>query len=314
MKRLPRCLLLVPLVACIGSPLAGQGTAGDVQLTSGVEPTSVTVGDRFRVGIRVTAPEGVEVRFPGFADPTGSLELVDTARLVRDPDDPRTVVQVYPLAAWRTTVSAPVLPVELHLPDGTVRLVRMAMPLPEVRSVLPADTAGLQPRDHRGIIEARPARALWPWLLVGLLFLLLFAWLMRKLRNRVSAAETTNPRDWALAELDRARKELISSPDRRAFFSVVSSALRGYLAGSSARWGTDLTTRELIDALEAAGLEPARVAELREILDTADGVKFARMRVSRQRAEEVWEGAREWIRSDAALVSPPVLDAPREAA
>jgi hypothetical protein len=313
LRRRWRLAVLVPLILPAG--LHAQAGA-DVQISSGVEPAEVTVGDPFRAGIRVSAPVGVEVRFPAFSDPAGTLQSTEPPRRVADPQDPRTFVQVYPLVAWRTAVVPPVLPVELHLPDGSVRVVRLELPVPTVRSVLPAEAEALEPMDHRGIVDAQTAGARWPWLLLALAVLAALAAAAYRILRRRRPAPTLgeNPREWALAELERARSELPRSADRRPFFSAVSGALRGYVASASPSWGTDLTTRELVETLLADGAGRARVERLHRVLATADGVKFARIQLSEADARGVWAQAHEWVEEGGVAAPADEAAAGREAA
>jgi hypothetical protein len=312
-------LLLMTLFLATGTAMAAQQPSAELSLTTGVDPDTVTIGERFRVGIRASVPPGVTLRFPELEDGSGTVQLYEPARTVRDPSDAETQVHVYPLVAWRTEVQRPIVAVELGLPDGATRLVWMELPLPHVRSVLPAESSDLQPRGHRGIIEARLTIPFWPLLLLllALLLLALAVWLwLRRRRSTEPFSRNENPREWALAELDRARRRLWEPADQRPFFSGVSQALRAYLAALQDRWGADLTTRELIRALAAEGVESGRRTELEAVLATADRVKFARLRLTEPEADAVWRAAREWVETapDAGTGAAPDTEAPREAA
>jgi hypothetical protein len=301
-----------------GDEARAQTALTGVAISTGVDPDTVTVGDRFRVGIRITAPTGVSVRFPDFDDPSGSVQLAEPARTVQDPADTRTSVHVFPLVAWRTALVNPIVPVELVLADGTTRSVRMELPLPHVRSVLPAAAEAIEPRGHRGIIEAAAPWPLWPFLLLLLLLIALIAlsfWLwLRRRRSAPLPIDLENPREWALAELDRTRRELWQNADQRPFFSGVTRAMRGYLAALSQGWSTDLTSGELVRSMLAAGADPARSTELREILDAADRVKFARASLPVDEADAVWRAARMWVEQAEGLGEPAAGGASREAA
>ncbi len=71
--------------------------------------------------------------------------------------------------------------------------------------------------------------------------------------------------------------------------------MRGYLAELDGRWGLDLTTTELVEAVVGAGVDWPRVERLGSLLVVADRVKFARRRPSHEQAARTLESARRWI-------------------
>jgi hypothetical protein len=295
-----RALLLAVLLAgwttCAAGlvPLAAQ--APSVQVSSGVEPTEVTVGDPFRSVIRVEAPADIVVEFPEQLGVTEAYQSLGPVTILPgDPGDP--YVAVYPMTAWQPgTLAAPVVPVYLRAADGSEHVLRVTLPMPNVRSVLPADTAGIEPRGARGVLEAERRFSVW-WLLAIALLLLLAAgaaWWWRS-RNRVppAALAAASPREQALAELDEVRAlGLLESGEWKPFYSRLSGTLRRYLAALSPRWGEDLTTEELTGSLAGNGVPFEAQARLESVLRQADRVKFARARPTPEEAERDWAEVR----------------------
>src|SRR5690606_27749729 len=117
------------------------------QPRAAVVPENITVGDVFHAAVRVALPEGTRLAMPD------TLALVDNiepagAREVRfdTVNGTREATVLYPLAAWR--------PGSYELPDVAVRVINgsrdttmlVAFPAFAVSSVLPADTAGVEPK------------------------------------------------------------------------------------------------------------------------------------------------------------------------
>jgi hypothetical protein len=295
------CAIIILFLLCsrfVGAALA-QTPAPN--FSTGVIPDRVTVGDRFRAIVRVTAPAGSRVEFPALPERSDAMEPTDSVEtLVAGAGEH---VAIYRLVAWRTGEhTTQPLPVRVVSPDGEGRVYLVRLPLPQVLSVLPADTAGLEPRGPKEPIE--PVRPLWPWIAAGAVLLavvaLLAAWPWRRRRARraptPAPAVSADPRGDALRALDEARAAgLVEVGEWKLFYSRVSGALRGYLATLSPEWGTDRTTAELVHRLRAAGIAAPVVEPLRTVLETADRVKFARFRPTAAEAEADWAAAREWV-------------------
>jgi hypothetical protein len=299
------------------------------QAGTAVIPDSVTVGDVFRAAIRVTVPAGARVVFP---DTLAVPEDVEAAARREVQVDTGVVgmithTAVYALTAWRPgRMALPPVTLTVELPDGG-RRVQAAFPALVVHSVLPVDTAGIQPQPPKDVIG--PSRLMWPIVLgLAALTALLFLgiWLYGRRKPREVLTTGLAPRDTALAELDRIRAlGLLEKGDVKAFYTAVAEVLRSYVTALEGAWSPDLTTSELERAM-AWTLRGARRGSatqvkqvdqrvaafplLIELLDEADLVKFAGRRPVTRTALAAWERAREWT-----LVFdwPPPADTEREA-
>ena len=272
------------------------------RISVGVVPETVTVGDRFRSVVRISAPAGFRVVFPPAPDSSAALQPVDSARIIAAQGE---WTAVYPLVGWSTALPSepPRLAVRMIRPDGAAEIVRVALPLPSVRSVLPPDSAEVEPKPARDVVDLPRG---FPWLaliaaLIAALGALLWWWKGRMgVRPLPLAAPPPSappdPRADALATLDRLRSAgLLERREWKEFHSRLAGVLRGYLAILSPRWSDDLTTWELIAMLREEGIEPGQVEELYEILSDADLVKFARREPTAADAERSWTAAREWV-------------------
>jgi hypothetical protein len=297
-----RLRLLAP--AALAGALAGSLSApvAAQRVRVAVSPDTATVGDVVSAAIRVELPPGFRAVVPDTLPVTEKVENAGRVRRMEEelPQGGTQLTAVYPVTAWRPGVdSLPTVQVRVIGP-GVDRLIPAALPPIRVRSVLPADTAGVEPRPPKDVLGAN--RLLWPWLLLGLLLLLLLAalgyWLWKRRRSRPepeALPEVLSPRERALRELDRLREEeLVARGESKLFYSRATEAVRRYLDVLDPRWSADLTTSELVPSVRR-DVDAAVAGELGRLLSAADLVKFARRRPSPADAYAEWEALRRWV-------------------
>ena len=272
----------------------GGATTPPVPVQRGivVQPETVTVGDPFRVIVRVRAPRGATVDFPSAVDSGLKVESLDPVSV--QPGTDSSVVEqtaTYRLAAWD------IGRLPIRLADIVVRQADVTRRLPfgddvsiEVASVLPADSAQRVPKAPRPLIEFGPPW--WLWLLVGLIAAALVGLLWWWWRRR--RAPASPPLDaYALAQREFARVEaleLVASGERGQHVALMADVVRDYLAREVAPARTSLTTGELAHALRVDRRVP--VARLLSLLHEVDLVKFAGAPVSADRASAIGLEAR----------------------
>ena len=297
--------------------LLGAGTASAQQPRAAVVPESITVGDVFHAAVRVDLSEGMMIAAP---DSIALIEDVEQAGRrevsIDSTGTARHATVMYPLAAWRPgTYELP--DITLHLTGaGVDSVVRVALPSFAVRSVLPADTAGLEPKPAKDVLGAN--RLWWPLLLALLLAAVIGTaiyiwWRRRRAEDPVVFTPDVPPLEVALAQLAALRREgLIERGELRPFYERLTETLRHYAAAVEPRWSVDLTTSELAGRLRA-DIEVTDALELTRILGAADLVKFARAVTTRENATRDLDAARAWIEGFAARTQPDVPDERRAA-
>lgn len=288
------------------------------QPRAAVVPGTITVGDVFHAAVRIELSEDARIAAPDSLDLIDDVEhagrrevRIDTAGGVR-----RATI-TYPLAAWRPGVyELPPLPIRIIDAQRDTTL-RVQLPAFEVSSVLPADTAGIEPKPAKDVLGAN--RLWWPILLALLIAALIATALYIWWKRRPSDVEelvftpAVPPLETALAQLAALRREgLIERGEFRVFYGRLTETLRHYAAAIEPGWSLDLTTSELATRLRAdTGIQDA--LELTRILGAADMVKFARAITNRENAAHDLDAARAWVERHA--VQPePGLPEEREAA
>jgi hypothetical protein len=256
-------------------PVGAPADSLPITAAVGVAPDTVTVGDPFRAVVRVLPPAGARVDFPEFGM-TDPVEARGAARIVADSSGAWTAT--YPLVAWSTGDSmVAAISLTVTLPSGEPAGFRVRVPLPVVRSVLPADSTLHVPRPAKAVVPiAVPGRPRG-WLLPAALLAGLLAavgWLVLR-RRRYSVAPAASPREAALARLAEIEEERLLERGEAVEYHVrVSRVLREYLARVG-MGGEELTTTETMAAARGAAMAEAEAAELERLLRQGDTVKFA---------------------------------------
>lgn len=148
---------------------------------------------------------------------------------------------------------------------------------------IPVDTATFEINDIKGQIKYPVTfREVLPYSLGFLAFAALVAVaiaLMKRARARKQEAESKEPAYIvALRQLENYRGDRYWAPEKqKAFYSGITDALKFYIED---RFGVDapeMTTAELFDALKSdKDITPELFAEVKDLFETADFVKFAK--------------------------------------
>ena len=263
-----------------------------VQMGYSIDPDTVTVGDPFRLTVRIRAPLGASIAFPAGPDSGATVEALDPKREQQGPDTTALeVTGTWRLAAWDTG------DLPLRLQDIVVRLDARERRIPlsaltvHVRSVLPADTAQRIPKPQRALFEF--GRPWWHWVLaalaaIGIIGLFWWWWYRRRKRG---TGGVEDPFGDAEREFERVeRLGLVEAGERGRYVALMVEVLRTYLARRMPEAHQSLTTNELLISVRENRAVP--VNRLALVLADADLVKFARRATTAERARELGTEAR----------------------
>lgn len=274
-------------------PGAGDALTGGISRGVVVLPETVTVGDPFRVVVRVRAPRGATLEFAATPDSGTGVEALDPVVVVAASDT--TAVEqtaTYRLAAWDVGARAIRIPDILVREGATVRRLEVGRQLSVfVASVLPSDSTERIPKPPRPLFEFGPPW--WWWALVALAALGVLGalwWLWRRRRHGVPVP-TRTPKE--LADEDFARveaMELVASGERGAYVALMVDVVRDYLARVIPAAAPSLTTAELLQRLRGDTRLP--LGRLARLLQDVDLVKFAGAPIDAARAELAGDEAR----------------------
>ena len=256
-----------------------------------VNPDTVRIGDPFTVSVRVKAAPGATIEFPVTPDSGGAVEPLDPVQITTTADSTGVdQTATYRLAAWRVGRFNIEFPDVLVRQDIGNRRVEITNVVVTVASVLPPDSANLEPKPPRSVFQF--GLPWWVWLLaalVALAILSLVIWLWRRRRRRPPSSESP----YAIAEREFERVEslgLIEAGERARYVSLMVEVLRDYVATVVSGASTAQTTTELAGAVRRAGI--GTYARVGSLLSEVDLVKFARKSVSADRTGAIGKEAR----------------------
>jgi hypothetical protein len=245
--------------------------------------------------LTVTGPATLEVEEPHLGDPTAAWKEERLSSTQTVEKDRAAWSQVIRLKQVKPGV-VPVADVSVRFRDGPESTWEEARWVDILK----------QERDIPGPPLPPPPQPWWllRWrfpILVGLVGLLLGAWLMR--RRRAMPEAPLPPAQWALRELDRV--EAMSLPPRgepEAYHTQLSQVLRRYLTEHLGLYALQQTTDEFFAAVgQVPYLSEEQQALLRDFFQRCDLAKFARASVSPEECRRTTELARELVRQTTSL-------------
>ena len=295
-------LLLLGAVAHTDEP-------SPVAVHSRAEPSTVTIGTRFRYTVEVVSAKDAEVFVTQPADKIGDCDIVDFGIEPPAQRDGKTVLsRWYRLVCWEPGH---------HLLKSPPVQYRTAG---EEKQEAPGDELGVtvesllekEPNaaDIRDIKAPEPIPVDWRryWLLGGgLLAAVLVAFVLHRTLNRpkraAPSAPPRPPHEIAAAELERLRgRRLVEEGAFKEYYSALSDIVRRYLEGRFTLRAPEMTTEEFLLATARDGrLMPAHRRLLGEFMTESDLVKFARHLPTIADSERAWAAARRFVDETAAV-------------
>jgi hypothetical protein len=293
--------LLLPLLLF---PAAASAQAVDPSraappLRIAVAPETVTVGDRFRVAVSVDLPSADSVALIVEPDSLGRWQTVGAPRSYRPDSVSRSHRAAATMVSWVTVAKdSAAATLRIFDGDGKTEDRSISIPLPVVRSVLPADTAKHRPRPAKDVYGSSRDWRLVALIATGILLLLgLLAFLLLgRRKKKPRAVAMPDARQRALSALERAGASgTAEAGEWKAFYSQVSGALRAFAEECEARWSADLTTTELLARMREDGVAPDDARPLAGVLRDADLAKFARHPLTLDMARRDLGDAKRWV-------------------
>ncbi|MCC6623822.1 MAG: RDD family protein [Deltaproteobacteria bacterium] len=235
--------------------------------------------------ITATAPQGATV-FGPFRPALGSFEVIEPRPGSVKPDGDKRV------ETWRFLVlplrlgveKVPAIEIPDRLADGTQGVVSTPILRVRVQGFLdneqdPAPGAAPAPVD----VIARNWALIWALSIGGALVLaaLVTLFVLKALDARFRALAPTPPprpaNEVALERLDALDRTPAAELDGAQRLAATIDVLRGYLQGRYQIDAPEMTTRELMAALDGVDLKGVSKLEVGQLLEDTDLVKFARI-------------------------------------
>lgn len=273
-----------------------------------IDRRDITVGDRIRVTIAVSAGPRDQVRFPALADNIlGVFEIKARGTAVKRGWFGRVgYVGWYDMTSYRTgkqTIQA--LNIAYRIPGAAEWRSVSTKPIEiQVRSVLPAGTAPLDIRDIKaplGFFEIN-----WPLLGGGILAVIALTGIGTYLRWRARRVPVKLPHETALEELEAIRAFLAQNGEIKEFFVRISDCIRSYIERAFSVKAPEMTTEEFLNSVKVSSrLTIEQKDLLKDFLHACDLVKFAKYSPTAPEIDRVFAAARTFVdetRTDIAAV------------
>ncbi|CCZ48517.1 putative uncharacterized protein [Bacteroides sp. CAG:661] len=266
--------------------LVGKGHAQSVTVDASIDSLQILIGEQAKVKLEVSLDANKRAIFPAFRDTlvTG-VEIVDIAKpdtqLLND-GKRALITQEYTVTSFDSALYY-LPPMEVMVDNQTYRSKTLAL---KVYSV-PVDT--LHPDQFFGPKTIMKAPFAWEdWYLfiacVLLLapFLLTAIYLVKRIRDnkpiirKVKVEPKLPPHQVAIKEIERIKQEKVWQKGQpKEYYTELTDALRTYIKERFGFNALEMTSTEIIDKLLETN-DKGALADLRELFQTADLVKFAK--------------------------------------
>jgi hypothetical protein len=279
--------------------------AQNIEVGSRVDKTSIPIGDQTVLRISAHMPVKTDITFPLLADSLGKIQIVKSlkADTVIDKNDRsnETVTHNYLITSFDTGIYL-IPEMEFHTKAGILRTGTVTI---QVKSV-PVDTTKAfydikQPfavsynlwdwlKDH------------WIWVVSILAIILLVAGIIYYVKNHpkgisiVKAGPVLSADATALKKLYELRdKKLLQQNEVKLYYSELTEILREYLEARYHIKTHEQTSGEILAALQRTDLAVAARNRLKQLLNLADLVKFAKENPLQAVNEQSMEDAIEFV-------------------
>ena len=285
------CRLIIPALLAAALPLGAQALRQDAGATF-LEPLqkrdSVLIADQLRYGIILeNISEGTPLALPELKPENGSpLEVLggwqlDSTRVSRKKETPARYDIRASLLLTAFDGGSYLLPDISVLVNGDTLVFRAPEEPLEVKE-LPVDMETFQAHDIKPQIRfPYTFREILPWVLGALAFIgimvLLVYWVRRRRQARQEQEKAEPAHIRALRKLDKFRGDKFWKPEnQKAFYSGVTDALREYIVSRYGVAAMEMTTAEIFGDLRGSDIPEDLYAEMKELFERADFVKFAK--------------------------------------
>jgi hypothetical protein len=275
--------LALPGLAASGpAPVSGAAGAakGSLDISSQVDRSEITIGDRIQYEIKVVFPADGKVELPSVLGNLGAFEVKDYQ--VSDPKPAGSLqIQTWHFNLSTFTVGKYTLPpqqVAYRRGDDTTATVYFTQPI-EINVVRSSPETVKDIADLAPMAEVKGGQ---PWLAYGLGALALLALavlLWKRLRRRAAPAAAKPalpPFEEAMEKLNGIKNLVLIRQNRaREFCFVLSELLRRYI---SRRYGIDAlesTTAEFLESVAKLPITKSQKEWLASFCESTDLVKYA---------------------------------------
>ena len=280
------------LVAPKGGIIAMKGAF----LAPRTQRDSVLIGDQLMYGVELRlVEEGTGFAFPEWQnDPRGGLIavspwIVDTVKVTKQKKQKKGMPRLLDIRAGLVITSfdeglyeLPQIVLQRYSKDGVLDTLYYE-PMRLEFKTMPVDTATFVPHDIKGqirypvtVAEVLPWFAAVQWFVV-LIILAVCLYIMYRKKDKIFERPKEPAHIVALRELDKYRgKDMWAPQKQKAFYSGITDALREYMSERYGVGAMEMTTAEIFEDMKRTDAPAELLAEMKQLFELADFVKFAK--------------------------------------
>ena len=290
-----------------------------VSVQSSVDKNQILIGDVINYSVTVSHDDSVELQMPSPAANLGMFEIRDYEVFEPARQDKKIVEQTNFLLSTFDTgeYEIPELPIQYRaIGDSAWETIFSEAILITVASLNPDSTGDIRdikppmtpPRDYRAIIK---------WILFGLPALALVVFVLYYIKRRREGksllprrAQPPRPaHDIALDALDElVESDLLETGEIKEYYSRLSDIVRQYIENRYFIIALEMTTTQLLRALQDSALAEKHIDMMADFLATCDLVKFAAIRPAEKTHQQKTKTAYDFV-NDTKLI---ILESPVE--
>lgn len=282
--------------------------AQEVKVIIDADSLRVRVGSPVELRLSASAPVGSRIALPEIQSNNKIWEVIQTDSLIeKETPEEIHVFRKYTITFWDTgTIKLPSFPVTSALSGSPVSDTFFSHPLTFSVSYVKTDTA----QAPKPIIEPLETEVMWQeywlWYIIGILGIMILSILFyfyRKKKANAILPQTIPPKPVherafiRLKELEASGK--LERGEYKAYYSRLTDILRAYIELTSNVKATDLTSEDILRVYKPA--TSSQIEKLRNMLEVADNVKFAKYEPDTQTGIALMQSAKNWIAFEAGV-------------
>lgn len=309
--RVVHFIILFALVA----PGLSFASIGKISLEAKVDKSKITIGDLIQYSIVVTRDANVTIEMPELGANLGAFEIRD----YKDPDPEKRKGEIIQRREYTVSTydigdyEIPPVIVRYNVAgDSTWKELATETIKITVASVKPSEAGDIRDikppleleRDWKRIIRFAVAGVI-----ILLIAFLIFYFIKRRKEGKSLIPRWEKPKlpphEIALNDLNQLLEEqLLEQGAIKAFYIRISEIIRRYVEGRFFIVAIEMTSPQLIDAMQEAEVEENQVQLLEDFLFQCDLVKFAKYFPTAEEHQAVIDQAFHFIHSTKIILEP----------
>lgn len=290
-----------------GLLLFSHYTFAQVSADAVINKNEIRIGDPIELHLSLSIPKDIKEQyiFPVFKDTiTKQIEIIETSRIDTVQKDNFTIIeQKLKISAYDSGQF--ILPsIKFISKTDTSKYVLTNTLLITVHTV-PTDTSETSVKDIKSIFD-EPFDIKWYYplitkiifavLVLALIIFLIYYYTRKNKKQQIIEKPKLPPHITALEKLQQIKEAAVWKEGKiKEYYSAVADTIREYIEGRYNIPALEQTTFEILQSLKFKAIDPATREKLKQLLELADLVKFAKFLPIESDHHQILESAFEFV-------------------